>query len=496
MNVRPLNERLRAKEHLSALIVKMPAAAQLQMAAAAGFDFAIVDLEHGVRDTSLLETDLRAAQAAALPTLVRVPSGDAPTVLGVLDAGADGVVVPHVGDVETAQAAAAAVAYPPRGRRSFALTTPAGRWGATANEAHLKAAENLCLVVQIEDQAGAAAAADIAAVEGVDALFIGVNDLALDMTGAVRGDEPSVVAAAGAILAASSAAGKPVMTVTGTQADAARWCERGAQVAVFVAPALVLSAFRGVTSPRPASLSPEPGLPLVLLPGMFETPRLWEAVAERLDGRVSLVPGRIDYDASITEMADSVLAQAPARFALAGHSLGGVVALETALRAPGRVAALALVSMSAGVPDEDQLTAWASTEAEIRASVGEEWAANAAARLLATEEPAIQRFLVRMAIGMGREAALRQLAAQRTRVDWRSQLGELRCPTLVLSAANDAVSPPARQRELAELIPGAQLTVVPDCGHLAPFEQPGETAAAMAAWLGLAEADAAARERT
>lgn len=495
MSEHPLKERLRAREPMSGLIVKMPAAAQLQMAAAAGFDFAIVDLEHGVRDTSMLEADLRASNAVNLPSLVRVPSGDAQTVLGVLDAGASGVVVPHVSNVATARAAAAAVTYPPHGRRSFALTTPAGRWGATTNEAHLRAAERLCLVVQIEDEMGAAAADGIAAVQGVDALFIGLNDLALDMTGRVKGDDPSVAAAVAAIVSAASAAAKPVVTVVGGRPDAERWRGRGAQVAVFVAPALVLAAFRGVISAKPASRSSEPGLPMVLLPGMFETPRLWTAVVERLHGRVRLVPGRIDCDCSIAEMADSVLAEAPPRFALAGHSLGGVVALEVALRAPERVAALALVSMSAGAPGEEQWAALADAEEDVR-SAGEDWSRMAARHLFAGEGVEPRRSLARMADELGRDACLRQIAAQRTRRDLRPSLGELRCPVLVVAAGDDAVSPSARQYELAELIPGAQLTVLPECGHISPLERPDETAAALASLLGLADAPAAAPERT
>lgn len=486
-----------AGEPLTGLIVKMPAAAQLEMSAAAGFDFAIIDLEHGVRDLALLEGDMRAAVACGLPTLVRVPTGDAPTVLAVLDAGAAGVVVPHVSSVTGAADAVKAASYPPRGRRSFALTTPAGRWGATTNDEHLRvAAESVCVVVQLEDREAVAAAQDIAGVEGVDALFIGLNDLALDVVGRVAGDAPAVVAARDAVLEAAATAGKPVMTVVSTPTEAERWRGLGAEVAIYVAPSLTLAAFRAAARSLPDDHAPDPTLPVVLVPGMLEDGRVWDGIVERLGVRLSLVPARIDLDDSIEEMADSLLACAPPRFVLVGHSLGAVVSLEAALRAPQRVQALAVLNADSRPPMDELSTSWARLRERFSQGPGAigEWVASV---LPGAGDP-VAGLARRMAEDVGREAALRQLEAQRSRTDMRGRLAGVRCPVLVVCGECDVVSPPDRQQELAAVIPNARLHTLAGCGHLGLLEQPDQTAAALGAWLGL-EPDAsgvASAERT
>src|SRR5690348_10268232 len=126
-----MQRRLAAGEPLTGLIVKMPAPAQVEAAGHAGFDFVLLDTEHGPGDGLALEEHLR---AAAIPVLVRVRSPDA--ILGALDAGAAGVVVPHVLDPAGAEAAVAAAHYPPRGRRGIALSTRAGGYGTVSLDEH------------------------------------------------------------------------------------------------------------------------------------------------------------------------------------------------------------------------------------------------------------------------------------------------------------------------------------------------------------------------
>ena len=104
-----------------------------------------------------------------------------------------------------------------------------------------------------------------------------------------------------------------------------------------------------------------PPAPLVLLPGMLGSARVFADVVADPRTTISCRPLRIDLDETVTDAAESVLAAAPPRFALAGHSLGGIVALEVWRRAPQRVTRLALLNSSARPPSDDQLDAWART---------------------------------------------------------------------------------------------------------------------------------------
>jgi 4-hydroxy-2-oxoheptanedioate aldolase len=148
----------------------------LELVAASGFDWICIDLQHGLADDGALPGLLQSADAAGVPVLVR-PSSNEPAAIGrALDAGAAGVIVPLV---ETAAAAAAAVGacrYPPLGCRSWGPLRP------VATDAAVEETEPL-RVVMIETERGVAAADEIAAVDGVDAVFVGPSDLSLSIAG-------------------------------------------------------------------------------------------------------------------------------------------------------------------------------------------------------------------------------------------------------------------------------------------------------------------------
>src|SRR4051794_32592091 len=169
----------------------MPAAAPVEIAGHTRFGFVVLDTEHG--PTEGLHEHLR---AAAIPALVRVPLVEG--ILAALDAGATGVVVPHVLDAAGAEAAVAAAHYPPRGRRGFATSTRAGRYGAVPRDEHLRrAAEQTCVIVQIEDAEAVAVADAILAVPGVSGVLIGAADLAVSLVRAPDAEVDAVFAAAG-----------------------------------------------------------------------------------------------------------------------------------------------------------------------------------------------------------------------------------------------------------------------------------------------------------
>jgi 4-hydroxy-2-oxoheptanedioate aldolase len=157
------------------------------MVALAGYDFVFLDLEHSAMGLPELENHLRAAQGRGSATLVRVPSEEGTLIGRVLDLGADGVVVPRVGSLAIAEAAAAAVRYPPLGERGFYAATRAAHFGVQRErpeheEGDAQSAE-VVLCVQIEERAAVEACEAIAATPGVDLVFVGLADLAMSLGG-------------------------------------------------------------------------------------------------------------------------------------------------------------------------------------------------------------------------------------------------------------------------------------------------------------------------
>jgi len=189
---------------------------------------------------------------------------------------------------------------------------------------------------------------------------------------------------------------------------------------------------------------------------------------------------------TIAGLASDALAQAPAgALALAGHSMGGYVALEIMRRAPARVERLALLNTHAR-PDSPE-----STENRRRLlALAERDFEAAAAALLEKQvtpahmaDPAMTATITQMARSIGHEAFARQQAAIMARPDSRPGLARISCPTLVIAGRDDAIMPLALLEELAEAIPGARLQVLDECGHASMLEMPEAVTDALHLWL-------------
>jgi 4-hydroxy-2-oxoheptanedioate aldolase len=480
---RPLADRLRDGDRLQLLFVKLPAPAEVELAGLTGFDAVILDTEHGTEEG--LDHHLRAADAVGLPALVRVAGTDPAPILRALDAGATGIVVAHVRDAAEAQAAVTAAHYPPRGIRGLALTTRAGRHGTANLGEHLaRAARQTLVIAQIEDAEAVPQTEAICAVEGVDAVLIGATDLSISLGHPGATGHPAVTAAVAQITERAQAGDVPVATVVSSRLEAE---SASTQIVVSVASLLVRDAFRSAAAPLGGvSPGPAPGEPVVLLPGMLETAELWDGVAPAISEVAAVRLGRIEFDASVEEMAESILVATPGRFAVAGHSLGAIVALELVRRAPERITRLALLNSSALAPTDTQLADWDALATQATEGSFAELVRSFARSTLPAhrqDDAGLLGLVERMASICGPRVLLRQLAAQRSRTDVRPSLTAITVPTLVISGSEDAVCPPARQDELAAAIPGARLERLHEVGHLAPLEAPQRVAQLLVNWL-------------
>ncbi len=229
-------------------------------------------------------------------------------------------------------------------------------------------------------------------------------------------------------------------------------------------------------------------LPVLALCGLLNDERLWRHPAQVLgaDHPFTIVPTTTAD--SMAALARDALARAPAgRFALAGFSMGGYVALEILRQAPDRVAALAMVDSSAR-PDTPQASDGRRQAIAAAAKPGGAAAAFASLlpRLLHPDHvarPDLVEALRAMSDAVGVDGFVRQQTANIGRVDSRDLLAKVRGPALVVVGEADAVTPPDVAREMADGIPGARLVVVPQAGHMTLLEQPDAVTDALRAWL-------------
>ena len=176
-----VRRRLLGREMLGGAWLSLGSSIAAEIAAGSGFDWLLFDLEHGTSEYSDLLHQLQAIQASPVAGLVRVPAIDASVFKRVLDLGAHGIMVPHVSSVEEARRCVSMARIPPLGQRGAAQTTRASGYGAHYEHYLREANDSIILAAQIESRAGIAAVAEIAAVDGVDALFVGPTDLGVDL---------------------------------------------------------------------------------------------------------------------------------------------------------------------------------------------------------------------------------------------------------------------------------------------------------------------------
>jgi pimeloyl-ACP methyl ester carboxylesterase len=230
---------------------------------------------------------------------------------------------------------------------------------------------------------------------------------------------------------------------------------------------------------------------LILIPGLMCDEAVWAPQIAALSGRAQIQVARHGLRDSLAAMAEAVIEQAPPRFGLAGHSMGGRVAFEVMRRASGRVAGLALLDTAylpraAGAAGERErlgrLELVELARREGMRTMGQRWLHTPMVhpdRL--SDEPLIESILA-MIERSSPEQFQAQVHALLERPDAASLLPGIRCPTLVLCGRNDAWATMTVHERLAALIPGSRLVSIADCGHMATMERPEAVNQALCEW--------------
>lgn len=230
---------------------------------------------------------------------------------------------------------------------------------------------------------------------------------------------------------------------------------------------------------------------LMLLPGLNCDAAVWAPQVAALQGQANCVIPAWGLRDTLTAMAQQVLDEAPTeRFALAGHSMGGRVALEVLRLAPQRVERLALLDtgthpLAAGEAGEKEragrMALLKIAQAQGMRAMAQEWAKG----MVHPDRiggPIFEEVLAMFDRGSAAQYAA-QINALLTRPDAAPLLPGITCPTLVLTGRQDGWSGPAQHEAMAAAVPGAQLVIVEHCGHMTTMEQPQAVSEALIAWL-------------
>jgi pimeloyl-ACP methyl ester carboxylesterase len=227
-------------------------------------------------------------------------------------------------------------------------------------------------------------------------------------------------------------------------------------------------------------------MPILLVPGVVCSPRIFSPVVPALWRFGPVTVANHIRDDNMGAIARRILAEAPPRFALAGHSMGGYIAFEILRQAPERVAKLALMNTQAR-PDTPEATTRRrglvarAQNGDYRGVLDELFSGFVHPSRLG--DASLRQLVHDMGDDVGPEAFVRQQTAVISRPDSRPSLAWIKCPTLVLTGDQDNSVPNAQSVEMANGIPGAKLVILPDCGHLPQLEMPQATADALVEWM-------------
>lgn len=219
----------------------IPHPVAIEVTAAAGVDFLCIDWEHSQISRERIEDLIRAADVHRVPAMVRVPGHAAEDIAAVLDAGAAGVLVPRISTAEQARAAVKATRYPPHGARGVGPGRAAA-YGYRIPDYLAKANAELLLAIQVETAEGLANIAEIAAVDGVDLIFIGPGDLSVSIDAMGPAGKERLDAAIRTITETALSAGRAVGIFRPSPDDVGAWSKAGISFFILASDTMFLGA--------------------------------------------------------------------------------------------------------------------------------------------------------------------------------------------------------------------------------------------------------------
>jgi 4-hydroxy-2-oxoheptanedioate aldolase len=241
MPANPIKDKVQKGDPVFGTLLPIPSPEVVEILGLAGYEFLMLDMEHGPITVDVLGGLVRACRAVGVVPMARVPEDHPKTILRALDVGCVGVMVPQVETPQQAQAAVAATRYAPAGTRSLAGATAAASWGKTPLSDHIAASNAAAMsVLQIETRRGLEAVEAIARTPGVDVLFIGPSDLSQSLGHPGAPNHPDVQAAIRRIIGAGRAAGVAVGMLTLTPDDVRTYSALGTTVFLDSLPRLLL----------------------------------------------------------------------------------------------------------------------------------------------------------------------------------------------------------------------------------------------------------------
>lgn len=228
MPVNRLKQNLKAGKVQTGCWISLASHASAEICASAGFDWVLIDTEHAPNELHSVHHQLHAAAAYPSPVLVRAAWNDMVTIKRLLDVGVQSLLLPYVQNEEEAKRAVASVRYPPRGVRGVSTNSRSNRFGRVPDY-FKRADDEICLILQVETRAALSQLEKMAAIDGVDGLFIGPQDLAADFGHLANPAHPEVQAAMADAISRIRKTGKVAGILAFAEADANKWIEHGAQ---------------------------------------------------------------------------------------------------------------------------------------------------------------------------------------------------------------------------------------------------------------------------
>ncbi|MNW37683.1 2-keto-3-deoxy-L-rhamnonate aldolase [compost metagenome] len=245
-----LRGRILAGERVCGALLRMPSEEIVEMLAVAGFDFIVLDCEHGPADGLALRQHIAAAHMHGLKVLVRVGEGEEALILRALDSGASGIVAPHIDSSAQAQQIVSAAHYPPLGHRGFATYGRAGAFGTVSVAAHKhRMAEETLVIGMIESPLAVSKVDEIVAVEGLDGIMIGAADLAASSG---PGD-PSIPESRDIVNASLESARSLRLDLVGNSKEAKAAYAAGAQLVAYNLTQVMMEQFAALLQAPPTN---------------------------------------------------------------------------------------------------------------------------------------------------------------------------------------------------------------------------------------------------